>query len=312
MANLNMQKPLVSFAGNHLGDNTRTGNIFEWEAKETVLDGSTKTVVASGSPGVLTAPIGWMYFSPQLEPGLVSGPTASLVVQQTPGAGGNLPIRGIPSGTPNAGYRVALVNGVAMIQLDCCRSLVLAIMGTGGSPSSAFNFYASGADFWGQRLTVQKTVGAGLVATTVYDLLKSFKYLESAVVSGATGCPIWVGVGATFGLDYYTPSTAFLNRVTYNDIDKDINGAGVFVAPPALDATPTVTGNDVRGAIQLSTNGSGLTANKFLSVNYMIEGATAQSANTYTLDLNLWTPTPNQTRVLHTLGAPQYYNANLA
>ncbi|CAN5950569.1 unnamed protein product [Sphagnum jensenii] len=81
--------------------------------------------------------------------------------------------------------------------------------------STAFNFYASGADLYGQLMTVSFNVAAGVVVDNVYDLGKSFAYISNMVVSAATGAPIWVGVGPTFGIEYYTPDTAHLTRVTY-------------------------------------------------------------------------------------------------
>ena len=302
-----MKMPLVTFAGNHLGDDVRVANVFNFESNP-VIAGVTYTVAASSNPGVLEAPIGWMNFIPQAEPG---GAGATLVVQQTPAAGMPLPIIGLPAGNPSPGYYLRFVQSRPMIELDCPRSLVLGVMGATAA-STAFNLYVSGADLYGQLMTVAKLVPAGLVANTYYDLGKSFAYISNMVVSAGTGAPIWVGVGPTFGMEYYTPDTGHLTRVAYAGTSQNINTGGVFNAPPAFTAVPGATANDVRGSITIPGTYTAITGVDRLQIQYIIEGGTAQSSWNYTPARNLWTQYPNSARVLSILGAPQYYNASQA
>lgn len=302
-----MKKQLITFAGNHLGDATRSANIFDFESNPT-LGGNPYLVAASSDPGCLTSPSGWMKFTPQAEPG---GVGATLVVQQTPGAAGYLPIVGLPSGVPSPGYYLDFVQSIPMIRLDNPRSLLIGVMGN-LAVSTAFNIYASGADIFGQFMTVSQAVPAGLAAATYYDLLKSFAYVSRIRVSATTTSPIWVGVGPTFGMDYYTPDVSFINRATYALASLDISApATVFNAPPALTAVPVATGNDVRGCISVfpAANYANITGTNPFTVSYVIEGATAQSGWTYDAPQNIWVHTPNSSRVLHTIGAAQYYNA---
>lgn len=314
-----MKKPLVTFAGNHLGDDVRIANVFDFESNP-VISGVTYLVAASSDPGVLTAPVGWMNFVPQVEPG---GVNASLVTQQTFNAGQNLPIRGLPSGNPAPGYYLRFVQSRPMIQLDCPRSLFLGVIASGGSPTNAFIFYASGADLYGQLMTVTHSVAAGGVATAYYDLDKSFAYLADMKISAAPGCPIWVGVGPTYGIEYYTPEAGHLTRVTSLGTSLNINTGGVFNAPPALNAVPSPTGNDVRGSITTftPTEWAAETVPERLTIQYIIEGGTAQSGWNYNAELNIWTVAPQGSgsingvfyagRVLSILGAPQYYDPTL-
>ncbi len=317
-----MKQDLITFAGNHLGDATRTANLFDFAANPIYADGNRYLTAASSQPGVLTGPVGWMSFIPQTEPGVsiggtIDGTLASLVVQTTPTTGGNLAIKGLP-GTPNAGYKLVFVQGIPMIQLDCSRSLLLGVMGA-ITPTLAFNFYASGADRFGQLMTVTKTVVAGSGVNTAYDLFKGFSCLKSAMVSAATGAPIWLGVGPTFSMDYYIPRQGCLTNVSYNNIP--LARQTVFMVPPLvgnplnLTPAPTATSNDVRGAIRLNSNP--LTSNMYatgasLEINYIIHGATAQVRNVYNLATNTWSQASDDVCVLNTLGSAQYYNSSLA
>lgn len=321
LINPNAQAPLVGFAGNHLGDSIRVANVFNQSyirpATGTVAPpfgpGIQGDIKVSGSAGALTAPTGWMYLTPIKEPGIfLGGASASLVVQQV-NAGTALPIKGLGSGIINPAYRIAQVAGVPMIQLDCPRSILLAVVGTGGTPSTAFNLYISGADFWGQRMTVTLTAAAGSTVTALYDTPACLKYISSMRMDTASAAPIWVGVGPTFGMDYFTPSTGFLNRVNYNGTDVVINGGGsLYRNPPAITAAPTPTANDVRGAIRLdTTGGSSMTSLAPLTISYIINGGTAQVANTYDLASNQWAPTAESLRVVNLNGGPQYYSAAL-
>lgn len=307
-----MKKQLNTFAGSHIGDAIRTANIFNWEANPTI-GGTPYLVAASSEAGVLTTSPGLMKFIPRTEPGIANGANASLVTQNTFAQGGSLPIRGLPTGTPATGYFLDFVKTFPMIRLDNPRNILLGVMGTGGAPSTAFNFSVSGADIYGQLLTATQVVPAGLAVTTLYELPKSFAYVKSMNITAATGAPIWVGVGKSFGMDYYTPSTGMLTRVTYNNISLSISADNnsVFIAPPALDAAPTATSADVRGAIAIPT-ATAITGTAELIVQYIIQGGSSQLSWTYTPTTNKWTATPNDTMVLNTLGAPQFYNASLA
>lgn len=324
LINPNAQAPLVGFAGNHLGDSIRVANVFNQSyirpATGTVAPpfgpGIQGDIKVSGSAGALTAPTGWMYLTPIREPGRDSGATASLVVQQV-NAGTALPIKGLGSGIINPAYRIAQVAGVAMIQLDCPRSILVAAVGTGGQATQACTIWISGADFWGQRMTATVSIAAGDVTTVYYDTNKCFKYISSMRSTGSLA-PLWVGVGPTFGMDYFTPSAAFLNRVTYavggtTPTDVVISGGGsLYMNPPAITAAPSATANDVRGALRLDTTGGNSITNLApLTVSYIINGSTAQVANTYDLASNQWAPTAESLRVANLFGGPQYYSAAL-
>lgn len=318
-----MQKPLISFAGNHLGDNVRSANVFDFEASRLLAGGSSVTSLASSEPGVLTAPYGLMDFIPQAEAG---GANATLVIEHTPAAGGSLPVRGLTSpgvSVPAAGYYLTFVQSFPMIQLDVPRSIYLSVLATGGTPSAAFVLTAQCADFWGNLFTVTQTVPAGLVATTNYDLFKSAKYVKSISVSAGTGCPIWVGVGPTFGMDYYTPAPRFLTRASYAETSLNINTGGAFVTPPLITDVPSPISADVRGAITIAGGSAAIDGVSALNVQYVIYGGTAQAANNYTPPATpytlppvytggqngFWTQVPNSIRVFNILGAPQYYQA---
>ena len=315
-----MKKALVSFAGGHLNDNLRTANVFDFEANP-VIAGTTYLVAASSEPGALLASPGFQYFVPLGEPGLTLSSNASLVVSQTPVTSGSLPLRGLPSGTPYTGLYLDFVQSFPMLRLDVPRSLMLVVEATGGTPSARFNVSVSGADFWGQLMTATVQVEAALVATTYYEFSrllslsstpKAFAYVKSAAVTAATGCPIWIGMGPSFGLDYYTPEAGLLTRVSLTGTSLNINaGGGVYIPPATLTGTPSATGPDVRGTVTVTTpniifNG---TTNS-VCIQSIIWGASAQSANVYTPALNKWTQATTQARASSLLGAPQYYLAD--
>lgn len=251
-----MKQPLVSFAGNHLGDDPRFGNVFAFEANAPItgfplVDATAATQYqnVTSNPGLSGTVDQWMRFAPMNEPGLPSGAgtSASLVnLIANPVAGLRL-IKGLAANTTaTAGFYPDVVAGIPMLRLDCERSIVIGL--TGAVPTSAFIVTVTGADMWGQLMTAQTSfaIGApngvyeiGLIqAQTTPFTQKCFSYVQSIRTSVAPGAgSMWFGVGNTFGFEYYCADASDLVRVSYNGVNADISAAGVppilFIPPPA-------------------------------------------------------------------------------
>lgn len=334
-----MKKSLISFAGNQLGDSVRVGNIFNFQFTQDTtnypnLAGYTQG--ASSSAGALTTTQGLMQFVPMREPGLgptpagpANGAAASLMTQQIIPGNGPLPLIGLtPGSTPTAGFFLDTVRGFPMIRLDNPRSLLLAVIGSVGTPSTAFNISVSGADFWGNLMTYTVIVPAGLTAVTYFELPKSFAYVKSAQSTATSTVPVWLGVGGSFGMDYYTPMRSLLTRAVYAATELNITASAVnttgtpqspcFTTPPVIGLAPLATQSDIRGLISVFSGpvptipGNFITGVNTLTVQYVIYGTTAQAENVYNPLLNKWTSADENTRVLNLLGNPQFYNATLA
>lgn len=335
-----MKTPLVSFPGSHVGDNVRISNLFDIYAKVIAdNDGNYYTVSANSDPGVIFQ--GPYEVTPIAEPGSAGGASASIVAQVTPAGAVPLTIRGLPSGTPATGFYLDRVLQYPMIRLDCPRSLLLVVVASGGSPSTASVVSVSGADQWGQLMTASFTIPAGLTSTTYYNLTgtsvsnatpKCFSYIKSAATSAGTGCPIWIGVGGCFELPYWIPDGSYITQATYIGVIDHLND--FYISPifnfdptavppdPALTLilAPTATSSNVRGGLIVTSadNYTDITGVDPLTIHYAPYLSTAQG-NWYfqpgvstKISGGTWFSYPDEVKSLFAIGTPQYYNATLA
>lgn len=360
-----MKKPLVSFAGNHLGDDPRFGNVFAFEANAPITaypyinDANSAFIKQniSSDPGLSGTVDQWMRFTPINEPGIAVAANASLVAPA--GTAGAVPLALIrpQPGTPNAttGFAYDTIAGVPMVRLDYERSILMKVL---ADANNLFTIKVNGADSWGQLMSASSVVHAGNHANAFIEIgsvvnnnatftiasatQKTFAYVQNISVSGATGQQIWVGVGNTFGFDYYCQSAGDLVRVSLNGMSLSIDtvpaaGTNLFIAPPQLSvyqtvppvapnflgnffwATPAETNSaPVRGAYRIGAAGVALGAG-LVNMQYKCLGASPFAAYVY----NPQGGNPNNYggaysdsaasfRTGLVAGAPQFYNSALA
>lgn len=361
-----MKQPLVSFAGNHIGDDPRFGNVFDYFIKPPLTDWlppvgvGTNTLKQSvnSDPGLSGTVDQWMRFTPINEPGIANANNASLVFPTVNPQAGLQPIIGLPNGTATPGFYRDVVNGIPMIRLDCERSIMVAF--TGASFGSC-TVTVTGADMWGQMMTASTVfVNPQLVgyyevgddsdvARTPPYTQKCFSYVQSVRLSTALGggVTMWVGVGNTFGFEYYCSDLSDLVRINIDGVERPlilasaVVGAinGMIVPPqPAIYQTVPVaagqalgnfywltpsatTGASVRGAYKWDSPGGNLpVANGGLfNIQYKSIGASPYAAYLYSPQSTVlnrngggWSDTASALRTGYVIGPPQYYNPALA
>lgn len=158
-----------------------------------------------------------------------------------------------PSNSTANAWQHNLVAGFARVRNPremIARNLTVSLV-TGGVATSA-TFLVSGWDVWNQPMTELITVPGTTVATTAFGR-KAFKSIQSviATVSGTTNT-YSVGVGDVFGFpiraDEWEQTSVYWNGCA------PTTSLG-FTA--ATTVTATNTSGDVRGSIQVSSNGTG-------------------------------------------------------
>lgn len=135
--------------------------------------------------------------------------------------------------------------------LDPRQAIARGVQIVGAAGGTGGNFLVSGYDVYGEPMTQLITVAAG--SNTVYSL-KAFKYIASVVPQFTdTGHNYTVGTSDVFGFNLFTGTWEYTNVAWAGTFTTAATGwlAGVATSP-----STNVLG-DVRGTLQVSTNGGG-------------------------------------------------------
>lgn len=134
-----------------------------------------------------------------------------------------------------------------------------------GGVATAVNFLVTGWDVWQQKMAELIAVPATTSATTAYGI-KAFKYLASVVPqSVAAGNTYAVGIGDTFGLPFRADEWE-QTEIGWNGLFVS-SSTGFLGAISTTGSPATNTTGDVRGTIQVSTNGKGTAISTSLASN---------------------------------------------
>jgi len=155
-----------------------------------------------------------------------------------------------------------------------------------GGVATAVNFLIQGWDVWKQQMTELITVPATTSATTAYGQ-KAFKYISSITPTSAStgGNTYAVGIGDTFGFPFRADEweqTLVMWAGTTN-----VNSTGFTAAATTQPATNTT--GDVRGTLQVSTDGKGTAITGALVTNGTSRLAMMQNVGVW----NVIAATPN-------------------
>lgn len=160
-----------------------------------------------------------------------------------------------PSAAQPTAHSPNLVAGLARIH-NPKEAITRNISITAGTTTATSTITLTGYDQWRQLMTEQISIPSGNRSATTFFGAKAFKYLASAVPTTTAVGNISIGVGDVFGMavraDYWEQTNIFWN------------GSGVatklgFTAAATTSPATNTTG-DVRGTIQVSTNGTGTAA----------------------------------------------------
>lgn len=127
---------------------------------------------------------------------------------------------------------------------------------TAGTTTATSAFLVTGWDIWRQPMSELITVPSGNRSGTTFFGAKAFKYLSSCVPTTTAGGNVSIGVGDVFGVpvraDEWEQTQMFWNGCT---VPTSLGFSKAFTTAPATNTT-----GDVRGTIQVSTNGVGTAA----------------------------------------------------
>lgn len=127
---------------------------------------------------------------------------------------------------------------------------------TAGTTTATSTLTLLGYDVWRQPLSEQITIPSGNRSATTFFPNKAFKYLASATPNTTAGGSMSIGVGDVFGLpiraDRWEHTQMFWNGCA---IPTSLGFRAASTVSPS-----TNTSGDVRGTIQVSTNGTGTAA----------------------------------------------------
>lgn len=127
---------------------------------------------------------------------------------------------------------------------------------TAGTTTATSTVTIIGYDVWRQLMSEQIAIPSGNRSATTFFGNKAFKYIASATPSTTAGGPLSLGVGDVFGLpvraDQWEHTQIFWNGCS---VPTSLGFRAASTISPA-----TNTGGDVRGTIQVSTNGTGTAA----------------------------------------------------
>lgn len=130
-----------------------------------------------------------------------------------------------------------------------------------GTTSATAAYTMTGYDVWGnlmtEKITVPSLANRGAAGSTFFGQ-KAFKYLLSAAIQTASSGSTSIGLGDVFGMPYRADDFSQID-VFWNQSNVPYNKTNCFLAAYTTAPSTNTTG-DVRGTIQVSTNGTGVAA----------------------------------------------------
>ncbi len=125
-----------------------------------------------------------------------------------------------------------------------------------GTTSATTSFTVTGWDVWGNPMTEKLTVILANRNVSTFFGKKAFKYLQSIVPSTSDAESFSIGLGDVFGVPVRADEWDQV-QITWNgcQVPTSLGFAAAATTSPATNTT-----GDVRGTIQVSTNGTGSAA----------------------------------------------------
>jgi len=130
-----------------------------------------------------------------------------------------------------------------------------------GTTSATAAYTITGYDVWGnlmtEKLTVPSLANRGAAGSTIFGA-KAFKYLVSAAVQTTASGSTAIGLGDVFGMPFRADDFSQVD-IFWNGSNVPYNKSNTFISAYTTAPSTNTTG-DVRGTIQVSTNGTGTAA----------------------------------------------------
>jgi hypothetical protein len=158
-----------------------------------------------------------------------------------------------PGGPTATGHMPFVVAGVSRV-LNPKESISRNIQVSFQTTTATTTLLVSGYDVWQRPMTERITIPSGNRSATSFFGSKAFKYISSIANQTTAAGSASIGMGDVFGLPFRADYFSQL-EVWYNDSNVSFNNGGFLAAFTTAPATATT--GDVRGTLQMSTNGTG-------------------------------------------------------
>lgn len=160
-----------------------------------------------------------------------------------------------PSAPAASAWSPNLVAGLARVH-NPREMLARNVSVTAGTTSATTAVTVLGYDVWRQPMSEAITIPSGNRSATTFFGSKAFKFIVSATPSTTAGGSLGLGIGDVFGLpgraDEWEQTQIFWNGCS---VPTRLGFTAAATTSPATNTT-----GDVRGTIQVSTNGTGTAA----------------------------------------------------
>ena len=192
-----------------------------------------------------------------ISPAAATGVTNAPIGQANLFDSGDLPVGGgFGPSPPTANSHTPRLQGGIGRWFNPREGLARNVVVWAGTTSATSAYTVSGYDIWGnpmtEKLTVPSLANRGAAGSTFFGQ-KAFKYIQSAAISTASAGSTAIGIGDVFG--FPVRADAFSQVEVYWN-NWAVPQAQGFTAAYTTAPSTNTTG-DVRGTIQVSTNGTG-------------------------------------------------------